>query len=101
MKIRGTCIPGTAANFPPTTGRAKPASRVSSSGETGRVNTFPARGDCPTESTDVDYGRAVRSEARPVVVHEIGAFDVFPNLAEMPKYTGVLKPRNLQLIRAD
>ena len=34
-----------------------------------------------------------------MVVHEIGAFDIFPNLAEIPKYTGVLKPRNFELIR--
>ncbi len=34
-----------------------------------------------------------------MVSHEIGQWCVFPNFAEMKKYTGVLKPRNFELFR--
>jgi hypothetical protein len=90
---------GHSGEFPTDDGKGEKREPSQQFRETGQVNTFPARSDCPGESTDVDYSRAVRSESRPVVVHEIGAFDVFPNLAEMPKYTGVLKPHNFELVR--
>ncbi len=37
----------------------------------------------------------------PVISHEIGQFETFPNFAEIDKYTGPLKPRNLELFRED
>jgi hypothetical protein len=90
---------GHSGEFPTADGKGEKREPSQQFRETSQVNTFPARSDCPGESTDMDYGRAVRSESRPVVVHEIGAFDIFPRLAEIPKYTGVLKPRNFELIR--
>jgi len=90
---------GHSGEFPTDDGKGEKREPSQQFRETSRVNTFSARSDCPRESTDVDFSQAVRSESRPVVVHEIGAFDIFPNLAEMPKYTGVLKPRNFELIR--
>ncbi len=57
-----------------------------------RVNARPPE-------TRADYGGSVRAHNRPVVSHEIGQWAVFPNFAEMPKYTGYLKPRNFEIFR--
>ena len=46
-----------------------------------------------------DYRGDVERSAVPLVSHEVGQWTVFPNLAEIPKYTGVLKPRNFELVR--
>jgi hypothetical protein len=35
----------------------------------------------------------------PVVSHEVGQYETFPNFNEIEKYTGVLKPRNLETFR--
>lgn len=37
----------------------------------------------------------------PVVTHEIGQFETFPNFDEIAKYTGPLKPRNLEAFKED
>jgi len=50
-------------------------------------------------TTDVDFADAVRQSAVPLVSHEVGQWTVFPHLKEIGKYTGVLRPRNLELIR--
>lgn len=51
-------------------------------------------------STAVDYQEGVRRIDKPVITHEVGQWAVYPNFAEMPKYTGVLKPRNYELLQA-
>ena len=35
----------------------------------------------------------------PVITHEVGQYEVYPDFSEIPAYTGVLSPRNLSLIR--
>lgn len=50
-------------------------------------------------STTVDYAAAIQGIPVPVVSHEIGKFEVYPDYAEIEKYTGVLKARNLELFR--
>ncbi|MGN1412065.1 MAG: sugar-binding domain-containing protein [Oscillospiraceae bacterium] len=35
----------------------------------------------------------------PVVSHEVGQYETFPNFHEIEKYTGVLKPRNLEIFK--
>ena len=35
----------------------------------------------------------------PIITHEIGQFETFPNFDEIKKYTGPLKPRNLEIFR--
>ena len=50
--------------------------------------------------TDHDVRHVLAAHAVPVVYHEIGQWAVFPNLAEVAKYTGVLRPRNFELVRA-
>lgn len=50
----------------------------------------------PPETT-TDYGRYIQARPVPVVSHEIGQWCVYPDFAEVPKYTGYLKPKNFQI----
>jgi len=53
-------------------------------------------------STDSDYGDGLACIDVPVITHEVGQYNVFPNLAEIPKYEGGnLRPLNFEAIRAD
>lgn len=52
----------------------------------------------PFASTS-DYRDYVQQWPVPVVSHEIGQWCVFPNLKEIEKYTGPLKPRNFEIVR--
>jgi hypothetical protein len=49
--------------------------------------------------TRTDYREIIGKHAVPVVSHEIGQWCVFPNFAEIPKYTGYLKPKNFEIFR--
>lgn len=51
-------------------------------------------------STMENYQEGVLRMDRPVITHEVGQWAVYPNFAEMPKYTGVLKPRNYEILAA-
>lgn len=53
----------------------------------------------PNFSTD--YTRAIDSLPVPSITHEIGQYSVYPNLKEVPKYTGVLEPVNFKAINKD
>jgi hypothetical protein len=57
-----------------------------------RINARPPE-------TVSDYRDYIAARAVPVVSHEIGQWCVYPNFAEMPKYTGYLKPRNFEIFR--
>ena len=48
-------------------------------------------------STDVNYQEGVERIDAPVITHEVGQWAVYPDFSEMPKYTGVLKPRNYEV----
>jgi hypothetical protein len=50
-------------------------------------------------SSAMDYRDYVAQWDVPVVSHEIGQWCVFPNLDEIGKYTGPLKPRNFEIVR--
>jgi len=52
-------------------------------------------------NTADDFSAILARTDKPVLTHEIGQWNVFPNLAEIPKYTGVLRPLNLEAIRDD
>jgi len=57
-----------------------------------RVNARPPE-------TRTDYREYVEARTVPVISHEIGQWCVYPRFAEMPKYTGYLKPRNFEIFR--
>ncbi len=61
-------------------------------GLTSRVNARPPE-------TLTDYREYIEGRAAPVIAHEIGQWCVYPRFAEMPKYTGYLKPRNFEIFR--
>jgi hypothetical protein len=50
-------------------------------------------------STMYTYSKAIANSPIPVIGHEIGQYQIYPNFSEIPKYTGVLKPWNLELYR--
>jgi hypothetical protein len=55
------------------------------------------QGLAPT--TDFDYEERAAPIRVPVVAHELGQWVVYPDFDEIAKYTGVLKPRNLEMFR--
>ncbi len=55
--------------------------------------------DARPPSTRVDYTFSIRDVAAPVIAHEIAEFQVTPDFREIPKYTGPLKARNLEIFR--
>jgi hypothetical protein len=62
------------------------------SGLNSRVNAcFP--------ETTTDYSGLVEEHQKPIVSHEIGQWCVYPNFEEIPKYTGILKPKNFEIFR--
>jgi len=61
-------------------------------GLASRINARPPE-------TMTDYREYVSRRSAPVVSHEIGQWCVFPDLAEMTRYTGYLKPRNFGIVR--
>jgi hypothetical protein len=57
-----------------------------------RINAQPPE-------TMTDYRDYIAARSVPVISHEIGQWCVYPNFAEMKKYTGYLKPRNFEIFR--
>ena len=49
--------------------------------------------------TTSDYRRGLEGIDGPVIVHEVGQWAVFPNIAEIGNYTGAWRAGNLELIR--
>lgn len=50
-------------------------------------------------STRLNYAEAISHCSVPVIGHEISQFQIYPNYDEIKKYTGVLKPWNLEIFR--
>ena len=57
----------------------------------GTFSTAPA--------TDQSYEAMITKQSAPVISHEPGEWCVFPDLDEIAKYTGVMKARNLEIVR--
>ena len=49
--------------------------------------------------TAYDWREITGAKTMPSVSHEIGQWCVYPNFEEIPKYTGVLKAKNLEIFR--
>lgn len=74
---------------------SSPAPRIQQWGEgmNSVINGQPPR-------TDFDWSGFVKQHAdAPVISHEIGQWCVYPNFAEIPKYTGYFKARNFEIFR--
>lgn len=46
-----------------------------------------------------DYSAWLAKQDKPIISHEIGQYCVFPNLDEIPSYTGWLQARNFEIVR--
>lgn len=57
--------------------------------------------DAEAPSFNKDYTAAVDSLPVPLITHEIGQYAVYPNMEEMVKYTGVLRPLNFMAVKND
>ena len=53
---------------------------------------------CPPAST-FNYDYAVSLAKVPIIGHEVGQYQIYPDYNEIKKYTGILKPRNLEFFR--
>jgi len=73
--------------------RSEPRIQHWEEGLHSRINRLPPE-------TVTDYRDSIGARATPVISHEIGQWCVYPNFAEMPKYTGYLKPRNFEIFSA-
>ena len=70
----------------------KPRIHAWGDGLKSRINAKPPE-------TQTDYREFVGKRKVPVVSHEIGQWCVYPNFAEIAKYTGTLKARNFEIFR--
>jgi len=50
-------------------------------------------------STRYTYTRAIAAAKLPVIGHEIGQYQIYPDYRELKQYTGLLKPHNLEIFR--
>jgi hypothetical protein len=57
--------------------------------------------DAMAEGTELDYASAIALRPVPVIAHEIGQYSVYPNIAEIERYQGALRPLNFETIRHD
>lgn len=73
--------------------RSEPRIQHWSEGLKSRINRMPPE-------TVTDYRDYIGIRTVPVISHEIGQWCVYPNFAEMPKYTGYLKPKNFEIFQA-
>ena len=60
--------------------------------DNGPIENYPP-------STMTDFSESIAGVPVPVVGHETGQFQVFPDFREIPKYTGVLRARNFETFR--
>lgn len=64
---------------------------------TPNARAYPVRAQLG--ETAGDYRDFLQQQTAPVISHEIGQYCVFPNLDEIPKYTGWLQARNFEIVR--
>ncbi|WP_123537669.1 glycoside hydrolase family 2 protein [Halosimplex salinum] len=67
--------------------------------DSGREMVRGAAIDEAPPATTTDYCEAVEDIPVPVVAHEIGQYQTYPDFAGLDRYDGVLAPRNLELKR--
>ncbi len=65
----------------------------------GYLRVHGARWEQSATGTDYDYSALLAGIGVPTVAHELGQWVTYPDFSEIAKYTGVLKPRNLEAFR--
>lgn len=65
----------------------------------GRLRIDRTRFGATPGGTDYDFSKAIAGFGVPVVAHELGQWAVYSSYDEIDEYTGVLKPRNLEVFR--
>jgi hypothetical protein len=65
----------------------------------GRDVVDDSRFNTRAPETASDYREGIAGIDRPVITHEVGMWAVYPDISEIPKFSGVLKPFNLEIIR--
>ena len=75
-------------------------------GEEGAVRASYACTNLPAGHIEAGPPNTLRSYSQslegipvPVVAHEIGEYQIYPNYDEIPKYTGALQPRDFEIFR--
>jgi hypothetical protein len=68
--------------------------------EVGPVRIHGARFTATRGGTDYDFADHVARIDVPLVAHELGQWVTYPSYEEIGRYSGVLKPRNLEAFRA-
>lgn len=67
------------------------------------VDGVPVRGQYKLHemvtTTKLTFDEAVAQRSIPVVSHEVGQYSVYPDIEEIEKYTGVLRPINFESIK--
>jgi len=63
-----------------------------------QISNFPLPTFAPP-STTKRYTDSLRGVPVPLVAHEMAQFEVYPDYTEIKKYTGVLKPKNLEIFK--
>ncbi|MGV3507865.1 MAG: sugar-binding domain-containing protein, partial [Sphingobacteriaceae bacterium] len=61
-------------------------------GENGILNAWEP-------STHYNFSQGIKGLKLPVVGHETGQFQIYPDYTEMPRYTGVLRPLNFGIFK--
>jgi len=50
-------------------------------------------------STRVDFSKSIEGQPVPMIGHETGQFQVYPDFRDIPKFTGVTRARNYEIFR--
>lgn len=57
--------------------------------------------DKMAEGTRLNFSKAVAMRDMPIISHEVGQYCVYPNVNEIDKFSGVIRPVNYEAIRRD
>ncbi len=57
--------------------------------------------DKMVDGSELKYDDGISRRDVPVIAHEVGQYVVYPNINEIEKYTGILKPTNFEVIKMD
>lgn len=57
--------------------------------------------DKEAPSFNKNYGESTKSLTVPLIQHEIGQYAVYPDISEIERYTGTLRPLNFEAVKED